>query len=90
MGVSPGGNPWLSPLSFYWLAVQPSAGRSNQMWTCPVPTAFSYSEIEPAGGGAVRAAGGGDRHEVVAEPALGGEAGVVVHRLDDAAVIAGL
>src|SRR5581483_6111308 len=25
------------------LACQPSAGRSNQTWTCPVPTEFSYS-----------------------------------------------
>ena len=32
------------PRPFYSLAVQPAAGRSNQTWTCPVPTAFSYSE----------------------------------------------
>ena len=75
------------PRPFYSLAVQPAVGRSNQMWTCPCADGVLVLREQPARRGAVRAAGGGDRHQVVAEAALGGETRVVVHRLDDPAVV---
>ena len=68
--------------------VHPSAGRSNQTWTWPVPMEFSYSEYMRPGARALSAADRVDHHLVVGEVTLRSHGHELVHLVDDLGVVA--